>query len=101
MSKAGKRTDGNQAEIVRKLRARGYSVADTHEVGNGFGDIVVGAAGVNFLFEIKDPASDRWIKLQKRKLEGKEKTFHEEWKGQIHVIETAEAAERIMLACLT
>jgi hypothetical protein len=35
-----KRTDRNQAEIVKALRQVGASVGHTHEVGKGFPDIV-------------------------------------------------------------
>lgn len=96
MGKGGKRVDGNQPAIVAELRGLGYTVADTHEVGEGFGDIVVGAQGLNFVFEIKDPSSLRWVKNQGRKLQGKEKTFHAEWKGQITVIESAAEAAALI-----
>ena len=88
-----KRIDSNQPEIVAKLRAvPGVVVFHTHEVGKGFGDIVCGFRGNNYIFEIKDPDKPK----SKRKLTPKEKIFHETWPGQVDTIETAEEALLIM-----
>jgi hypothetical protein len=35
-----KKVDVNQAEIVAEFRRLGWEVIDTHELGNGFSDIV-------------------------------------------------------------
>lgn len=87
------RTDANQTQIVRKLRQMGHSVAATHTVGNGFGDIVVGIRGQNYLFEIKDPTQPP----SARKLTPPEVKFHSAWRGQIDTILTAEEAHEIIM----
>ena len=79
------RVDENQKEIVRKIR-KNYPEATvhcTHEVGDGFPDTVVGYRGFNFILEIKNPEQPPY----KRKLQGKEKDFHRDWKGQVDVVE--------------
>ena len=83
-----KRTDSNQTEIVNALRKCGCSVYITSMVGNGFTDIVFGFCGLNFLGEIKDgkkPPSARKLTID-------EKKFHEEWKGQVCILESVEQA---------
>ena len=81
-----KRTDANQEHIVKELRKMGYSVFITSMVGNGFGDIVVGAKRghqkLNFIFEIKDGAKH----LSQQKLTNLENLFHLTWKGQVDII---------------
>lgn len=82
-----KRADRNQPELVEILRKiPGISVAHTHIVGDGFGDLVIGWKGKNFLIEVKDPKQPP----SRRKLTRDEKKFHEQWKGQIAVAETLE-----------
>ena len=49
--------DENQQEIIATLREAGYIVHDTHELGGGFPDIVVGCDKGNVLAEIKMPGS--------------------------------------------
>ena len=73
MRKRG-RTDANQAEIVRELRARGCSVMDMSSIGAGMGDLLVGHRGRNFILEVKTgPAA---------KLTPAEIRFSLEWAGQ-------------------
>jgi hypothetical protein len=53
------RVDANQPSLVKEIRAMGkehVSVSMTHNVGQGFPDIIVGYKEKNYLFEIKDPA---------------------------------------------
>lgn len=86
------RVDANQSKITAELRKMGVSVRPTHMVGNGFGDIVCGYQGLNFIFEIKDedkPASAK-------KLTPAEVIFHYEWQGQVSIIETANDAWTII-----
>jgi hypothetical protein len=74
------RVDANQAEIVHALQAmdcKGISVADTHEIGKGFPDIVVGYKGLSYMFEIKLPGE---------KLTPRERIFHNYWTGHIRVV---------------
>lgn len=83
-----KRTDSNQTEIVDALRKCGCSVYITSNVGKGFTDIVFGLCGINFLGEIKDGKKPP----SARKLTPEEKKFHEEWKGQVCILESVEQA---------
>lgn len=82
------RTDANQPEIIKGLRACGCSVWDTSGVGNGFPDIVVGRAGYNWLFEIKDGAKPP----SKRKLTPCEKAFFASWRGSVAVVKSLDEA---------
>ncbi len=50
-----KRRDVNHAEIRDGLRRLGWSVYDAGSVGGDFPDLVVGAAGVTVLLEVKAP----------------------------------------------
>ena len=87
-----KRVDINQNAIAQCLKAAGLSVAYTHMVGQGFPDIIVGYKGLNFLFEIKNPEQSP----SKRKLTEDEETFHKSWRGNVHIIEYAEDAIKII-----
>jgi len=81
-----KRVDKNQADIVAELTGEyGYSVLHLHTVGSGAPDICVGAFGLNFLFEIKNPDNVP----SKRRLTEDEEAFFKSWTGQVHKIETA------------
>jgi Holliday junction resolvase len=73
-----KRIDKNQNQIVKVLRHLGASVAITSMTGNGFPDLVIGIGKKNYLIELK--SSD------KAQLTDCEKKFHDEWKGQICII---------------
>lgn len=56
------RTDANQTEIIKALRAMGCTVQPLHTVGNGCPDLLVGAHGATLLIECKDgkkPPSER------------------------------------------
>jgi len=90
MRRAAK-VDSNHTEVVNDLRQRGATVLNTHQLKNAF-DILVGYAGRNWAFEIKDgnkPPSQR-------KLTKGEQAFQDSWKGQIHTIHTAQEAWDIM-----
>lgn len=91
MRKNAKR-DGNQDQIVAELRQAGVSVAVTHQLGGGFPDIVTGFRGQNYQFEIKDPGQPP----SKRKLTPAEEKYHDEWKGQVDIILSADEALNIM-----
>ncbi len=77
------RTDLNQAEIVRALKAAGASVALLHRVGEGVPDLLVGWKGRNLLVEVKGlsgkltPAQGRW---------------HDEWCTDVHVVRSVQGA---------
>ena len=83
-----KRTDGNQAEIVRALRSAGATVQTLHTVGKGCPDLVVGFRGSNYLLEIKDfrkPPSGR-------RLTEDETRWHAIWNGQVTVVKDIDEA---------
>lgn len=88
------RVDDNQPALVKELRAYGVSVQPLHTVGQGCPDILCGFQGLNWLFEIKDPAKVP----SKRKLTADQKDWHLMWSGQVHVIESADDAMAIMNA---
>jgi hypothetical protein len=87
------RVDGNQSEIVAALRAVGASVTPTHAIGGGFPDLVVGFRKRSILFEVKDPAQPP----SKRRLTDDEAIWFGNWRGEAHVIETAEQAIAILM----
>lgn len=91
-----KRVDRNQPEIVKDLRELGYSVLHLHMVGKGAPDICVGAFGLNFLFEIKDP--DKFP--SQRDLTDDEKEFFDGWTGQVHKVETTKEITEIINATM-
>ena len=92
MRRAAK-VDGNQAQIVEDLRTAGWSVRSTAVLGDGFPDIIVGAYKMNHLFEVKDPNQPP----NKRELKPGQRDFALRWGGQVHKIETAEEAVRIII----
>ena len=48
-----RKTDTNQAEIVKALRKLGCSVHSLHKVGQGLPDLLVGYRGRNLSVEVK------------------------------------------------
>jgi len=87
-----KRTDDNQKKLVSQIRQLGWSVKHTHMVGQGLGDVIIGAMGRNYLIEIKDPGKPK----SARKLSPAEVKFHEHWQGQIDIAETIEDVIKIV-----
>lgn len=89
---SAKRIDANQPSIVRALREIGASVQSLSELGRGVPDLLVGYRGKNWLMEIKD-----WKQPpSKRKLTPDEKKWHQQWTGQVHVVETFDEALKII-----
>jgi hypothetical protein len=87
-----RKADSNQSALVKQMRRiPGLTVFHTHTVGNGFVDVVCGFRGKNYLFEIKDPGKPP----SQRKLTADEQKFHDEWTGQIAVIETIDDVLKI------
>lgn len=87
------KVDGNHGLIADAFTALGCSVRSTAEIGNGFPDLAVAIdKTATFLVEIKDPNQP----ANKRLLNGPQKTFHREWKGATHVVETVEQAAQIV-----
>ena len=82
-----RRTDHNQAEIVKALRDAGCGVVDLHAVGNDFPDIIAGRSRRNILIEIK---SDNG------RLTPGQAIFHRDWPGQIAIARSVEEALEIV-----
>ena len=76
MTRYHRKKDLNQTEIVRGLRAIGYSVRSTHTIGQGFPDVVIGKHGINLLVEIKQAGE---------KLTLDEQEFFAAWNGSVIV----------------
>jgi hypothetical protein len=114
-----KRVDRNQPEIVDALRQAGASVGHTHTVGQGFPDIVVGVPGLTLvgdfnakrvkqllhaingltiiegatlLMELKDGSQS----ASKQKLTKDEVEFHDNWKGQLAIVNSVESAVNLI-----
>lgn len=81
-----KRVDANQKQIVEDLRKVGFSVCVLSSVGKGVPDLLLGRWGRNFLIELKDGAKPK----SKQKLTPDEITWHERWKGSVHVCNSFE-----------
>jgi len=75
-----KRRDNNQADIEKGLAQVGYTFVDLSQVGGGVCDLLVGAHGFNYLFEIKNPDSSHGITESQSQ-------FYDEWKGQKAVVD--------------
>lgn len=85
-----KKKDINQNEIYSKLiRIPGVSVIDISSFGGGVGDLLVGYAGKNFLFEIKNP--DRKIVYTSA-----EEVFRRSWFGNHFTIQSFDDAIKIL-----
>ena len=82
------RIDANQPEIVAALRDIGATVEPTHYVGRGFPDIVVGFRGITYLMEIKDGSKPP----SRRRLTVDERDWHDQWRGQVCVVNSADEA---------
>ncbi len=80
MRRAAK-VDLNQQEIVRVLRAAGFTVRHTHTIGQGFPDLVVGRLETNLLVEVKRPGE---------KLTADEREFFDTWRGSVIIAHDAE-----------
>jgi hypothetical protein len=86
------RTDSNHAKLIKQCRQIGMTVHSTHNVHDGFPDIVAGYKGVNYLFEIKDPDKPK----SARKLTDDEIAWHTTWGGSVNVIETIDDVLQII-----
>ncbi len=80
--------DANHVEIVKALRQCGATVQNLAAVGQGCPDILVGHRGVNLCVEIKDGAKSP----SKRRLTPDQVVWHNEWKGQVCIVESIEDA---------
>ena len=92
MKRAAK-IDINQPEIVAAFRKVGFSVCVTSSQGKGFPDIVIGYESATkgrqtALIEIKNGL----LPPSKRRLTEDEQRFHDNWKGEIFIIESVDQA---------
>jgi hypothetical protein len=90
MTRRDAKVDANQEAIVEALRAIGVSVQSLAKVGEGCPDLLCGVNKVNFLLEVKDPDSSRGIKLLP-----KQKDWHANWRGRVHLAITPDIAVAI------
>lgn len=88
MVRRAAKVDANQSDIVKALRAVGATVQVLSDVGKGCPDLLVGRAGKNYLLEIKD--GDKF--KSKRKLTPDQVEWHQEWCGQVAVVECVDDA---------
>ena len=79
-----KRVDLNQSLIVQALRQAGATVQHLHTIGRGCPDLLVGIHGVNLLVEVKSHDG--------AKLTPDESRWHSQWRGQVAVATSVEAA---------
>jgi hypothetical protein len=92
MRRAAKK-DLNHNTIANALRDVGYRVAETHQIGAGFPDLVIGGVhrttgqpGI-WLIEVKDKTG---------KLTPSELSFHQEWIGYVHIVRTVDDAYKLV-----
>lgn len=79
------RPDSNHAMIVAHYRALHCSVFDTHAVGLGFPDLVVGIGGMTALVEVKD---------EDGKLRASQELFIRTWRGgKVEIVRTERDVE--------
>lgn len=74
--------DHNELEIIKALRAAGYSVQQLS--GTGVPDLLVGVGGVNVLLEVKNGLS--------ASMTAAEVEWHTSWRGQVAVVYDARSA---------
>lgn len=92
MRRAAK-VDANQAEVVKALRKMGATVQLLHSVGAGCPDLLCGFRGRNILIEVKDGGKVP----SARRLTADQVEWHGGWKGQVAVVEDADAAIAVVL----
>lgn len=80
------RTDGNQSDIVDKLRRIGCSVQLLSSVGGGCPDLLLGYCNRTYLVEVKNPD----VSESDRKKTADQIIWHRDWHGQAAVCETFE-----------
>ncbi len=92
------RTDENQTDIVKALRALcgPDAVESLAAVGKGVPDLLVGFQGRNILLEVKRPLGPRGGK-DGRKLTPDQVIWHANWRGQVAVVRSVDEAVKAVL----
>lgn len=99
-----RRTDDNHSEVVKALRALGWSVLDLSRVGGGCPDLLAARNGTTVLVEVKRPAApsmgkDGYARRGKPgALEESQEAFRAEWKGRVVVLRTIHDAASLSSA---
>ena len=84
-----KRTDANQAKIVKTLREAGADVYDLSKVGKGIPDLLVTFNGETILMEVKRDAKAKFTADQLK--------FIAKWKGgPLSRVDSPESALRVI-----
>ena len=83
-----RKADANQPAIVKVLRSAGCTVEHLHAVGKGCPDLLCAIDGQVFLIEVKDGAKD----ASKQKLTADQIVWHKDWKAEVHIVNSTEAA---------
>lgn len=83
-----KRSDINQANIVKELRGLGASVELLSNVGKGVPDLLVGYEGMNILLEVKNVKTS----YGKKGLNELQDDWHLKWNGQVATVTTIDEA---------
>lgn len=92
MHRRAAKIDANQTIITDTLRRLGATVQHIHTVGKGCPDLLVGWRGQNLLVEIKD--GDK--APSRRQLTPDEQRWHEEWRGQVVIVESIDDAVALL-----
>lgn len=77
-----KRTDSNQNEVFKVFRQMGCTVLNLSNLGGCCDGLVAVSLDRQFLVEIKDGSKPP----SQRKLTPAEAKFHDEWKGELYII---------------
>lgn len=88
MSRYARRRDANHSALSKALQQLGCSVVDLSHAGiPGWPDVAVGACGVTYLVEFKNPES----RYGRAGLNDNQQAFARDWKGgKLYVVSTAE-----------
>lgn len=74
------------------LRLVGCTVQHLHTIGKGCPDILVGYQGKNYVMELKDGE----LPPSKQRLTDDEKDWHDNWRGEVHVVSNVREALEVI-----
>lgn len=90
-----KRTDSNQKEVFKVFRDMGCTVLNLSNVGACCDCLVAVSPTRQILIEIKDGSKPQ----SQRKLTRSEAKFHDEWKGELYIINNIHEAIALVNRC--